>query len=73
MPRLKPATPRSRQQIDDALKLMRRARGLLREAGASKAAGRLHSAINSAEGARRHCQRRPVVVDTMAAWISEAE
>ena len=71
--RLKPATPRSTQQIDDALKLMRRARGLLREAGASKAAGRLHSAINSAEGARRHCQRRPVVVDTMAAWLSEAE
>lgn len=28
MPRLKPATPRSKQQIDDALKLMRRARGL---------------------------------------------
>ncbi|GEM_PF-2181649 len=72
MPRLKPATPHSRQQIDDALKLMRRARGLLRVAGASKAAGRLHSAINSAEGARRHCERRPVV-QNMAAWLSEAE
>ena len=72
MSRLKPASPRSKHQIDDALKLMRRARGLLREAGAPKATSRLHSAINSAEGARRHCERRPVV-ETMSTSLADAE
>lgn len=61
MPRLKPATPRSKQQIDEALKLMRRARTLLRDVGATKATTKILSAINSAEGARRHCDRRPVI------------
>ena len=72
MPRLKPATVHSKRQIEEALQMMRRARGLLRVAGANKAAARLHSAINSAEGARRHCERRPVV-DPMATWLSEAD
>jgi hypothetical protein len=61
MSRLKPATAASKTQIDEALKLMRRARTLLRDAGATKATTKILSAINSAEGARRHCERRPVM------------
>lgn len=61
MSRLKPATAASKRQIDEALKLMRRARTLLRDAGATKATTKILSAINSAEGARRHCERRPVI------------
>ena len=60
MRQLTPATPATKRRIEDALHLMRRARKLLREAGCAKASQKVNSAISSAEGARRHCDRRPV-------------
>jgi len=59
--RLKPAKPHAKQQIDQTLQLMRQARKLLREAGAPKATQKIIYAIHSAEGARRHCDRRPMI------------
>jgi hypothetical protein len=61
MRRIKPARPRAKRQIDEALQLMRQARRLLREAGAPKATQKINFAINSAEVARRHCDRRPMI------------
>ncbi|MGE4404395.1 hypothetical protein [Pseudomonas sp.] len=61
MRRLAPAKPKAKRQIDEALQLMRRARRLLREAGAPKATQKINGAITSAEGARRHCERRPMI------------
>lgn len=58
---LTPASQRAKRQIDEALQLMRRARKLLREAGTPKATQKISIAINSVEGARRHCQRRPMI------------
>lgn len=58
---LKPAKPHAKRQIDEALQLMRRARKLLREAGAPRATQKIGFAINSAEGALRHCERRPMI------------
>lgn len=42
------------QSIDEAIKLMRRARTLLRQAGARRAYLKACLALNSAEGAARH-------------------
>lgn len=61
MRRLKPAKPHAKRQIDEALQLMRLARKLLREAGAPRATHKIGVAINSAEGALRHCERRPMI------------
>ncbi len=61
MRRLKPAKPHAKRQIDEALQLMRLARKLLREAGAPRATQKIGVAINSAEGALRHCERRPMI------------
>lgn len=61
MRRLKPAKPHATRQIDQALQLMRQARKLLREASAPKATQKINFAINSAEGARRHCERQPMI------------
>lgn len=58
---LRPATPATRRRIEDALQLMRRARKLLREAGCAKASQKVNSTISSAKGARRHCDRRPII------------
>lgn len=48
MSRMKPATAASKRQIDGALKLMRRAPTLVRDAGATKAITKILSAINRA-------------------------
>jgi len=61
MRRLKPAKPHAKRQIDQALQLMRQARKLLRETDAPKATRKINYAIHSAEGARRHCDRRPMI------------
>lgn len=57
---IKPATLATKRRIDNALQLMRQARKLLREAGCAKASPKINSAISSAEGARRHCDRRSI-------------
>lgn len=61
MRRLAPAKPKAKRQIDEALQLLRRARKLLREAGAPNATQKVSYAINSTEGALRHCDRRPMI------------
>jgi hypothetical protein len=45
---------RAESEIAEALRLLRLARGLLRSAGAGRAADRAASAVASAEGAARH-------------------
>ncbi len=47
MRRIKPARPRAKRQIDEALQLMRQARRLLREAGAPKATQKINFAIRA--------------------------
>jgi hypothetical protein len=58
MRRITPATPEHGQAIAIAVERMREARGLLRQAGARKAASAAGKAISSAEGAARHVQHR---------------
>ena len=55
---LKPATPTDRERIIDAVELLRNARTMLRLAGATKATEAAQKAVNSAEGALRHVDRR---------------
>ena len=55
---LKHATPTDRERIIDAVDLLRNARTMLRLAGATKATEAAQKAVNSAEGALRHVDRR---------------
>jgi len=53
-----PATRQDREKVDEAVVLLRRARDLLREAGAKRAAEKCRLAIASAGGAQRHVLHR---------------
>lgn len=57
---LKPITASERREIDAAIVDLRRARDLLRQAGATQAAKYVARALKSAEGARRHADHRPL-------------
>lgn len=58
MRQLKQATHRDAETIDFAINDLRKVRTALRAAGAPMAARAVQRAINSAEGARRHVDRR---------------
>jgi hypothetical protein len=55
---LKPTKPHAKRE---ALQLMWQTCKLLREAGVPRATQKIDFAINSAEGALRHCGRRPMI------------
>lgn len=57
---LRPADPAAVQAVDSAIVHLRTARDLLAMAGADKAAARVRLALSSADGARRHVDRRLV-------------
>lgn len=61
---LRPATEDQIIQAENALALMRKARGWLRNADTPQALARLHGVIKSTEGAVRHLKRRAREVST---------
>jgi len=57
MAKLREITPYQVELIEDAVKLLKRARDNLRTGGANNAAAYVARAIKSAEGAHNHAQR----------------
>ncbi|WP_157113137.1 hypothetical protein [Bradyrhizobium embrapense] len=55
---IKPATRDNAIQLNNAIALMKKARGWLRGADSPKALEALQAALKSAEGAKRHMQHR---------------
>lgn len=55
---VQPITAQQLTQIEAAVSRLREARGLLRDAGANRAADYVARALKSAEGAQRHAERR---------------
>lgn len=55
---IRPASPSAGPAVAAAIGHLKQARDLLTTAGADKAAARVRAALSSADGARRHVQRR---------------
>lgn len=55
---IRPADDSDASAITEAILLLRKARDLLRDAGASRAVNRVRDALSSAEGAERHVRHR---------------
>lgn len=55
---LRPATRDDVASVDSAVAHLKAARDLLSAVGADKAAARVRAALSSADGARRHVDRR---------------
>lgn len=58
--KMRASKPLDDVRIDEAIKMLRAARDLLREVDAPKAVVKVRLALKSAEGARRHVYRRQI-------------
>ncbi len=63
--KLRPAQPDDRNRLDAAIQYLKEARDLSSDAGCPKVATKIKSALKSADGARRHMERR--VMNTLPA------
>lgn len=58
MTKIQPATPHERDSLDNAIRYLKSARDQATDAGCPKVATKIKSALKSADGARRHMERR---------------